>query len=356
MKKLAATLFVILSFLLVPSFIFGASENEEEDLFPKMRVNDQRFYPQRQKPFSQPIFEDAEKIPSEGFPFVSEKKANEMQKRIKELETAIRKQVKNDLINKAQKRKFLGRTEQKTEGRYIEREKEPTLVTGIDEKAISKMLGEATPHEPEFFGRAFFQEGEDIAGTLNFPIPADYILGPGDSLKVIVWSDLGDETVNDATVNPEGQIYIPLLGMIGVQGLTFKQFEESILAGLSGKFKHFKGQVMINKIRSIPIFVTGEVERPGAQIVSALSTAFHALYRARGPSSRGSMRRIQINRKNSSIAVIDLYKYFTRGDKSQDVFLEAGDTIFVPTVGPRVKIIGEVIRPAVYEILDEKNL
>jgi protein involved in polysaccharide export with SLBB domain len=186
--------------------------------------------------------------------------------------------------------------------------------------------------------------------------PSNYVLGPGDELKIIIWSELGDETVYDTSVNPEGQVYIPIIGVMGVSDLTVKQFENNILNQLSGKFKHFKGQVTLSKVRTIQVFAVGEVETPGAMAVSGLATTFTALYQAGGPTDKGSMRYIKLLRNNGKSYSIDFYDYLLNGDKSQDLQLRDGDTIFVPAFKSKVTVKGEVVRPAIYEIKDETSL
>lgn len=209
----------------------------------------------------------------------------------------------------------------------------------------------------ERFGESFFKKGEDVLMFWHTSaIPPTYMLGPGDVLKIIVWSSLGNETVYDVVVNPEGQVYIPILGILGVGGLTLEQFQQTVLGALAAKFPHFKGQVTLTKVRNIQIYVVGEVRRPGAMILPAISTSFNALYRAGGPTEIGSYRKIKVIRNNKTLTIIDLYNYFTKGDNSSDIYLEDGDTIFVPPTSNLVTVRGEVVRPAIYEILNEQSL
>lgn len=207
------------------------------------------------------------------------------------------------------------------------------------------------------FGKDFFEEGELSQATLFSGLaPSGYQLGAGDELKIIIWSELGDETVYDVQVNPEGQVYVPIIGVIRVTGQTVGEFEQTVMGSLSGKFKHFKGQATLTKVRTIQIFVAGEVERPGAMNISGLATAFSALYQAGGPTQRGSMRRISVLDPSGKAKTIDLYRYLLSGDRSQDIAVKNGDTIFVPTAEGRVTVAGMVTRPAIYEIIDGNSL
>lgn len=207
------------------------------------------------------------------------------------------------------------------------------------------------------FGKEFFAKGAQTDTNLFAnSAPSNYQLGPGDNLKIIIWSELGDETVYDVQVNPEGQVYIPMIGVIGVSGNTVGQFEKIVLGKFSNKFKHCKGQVTLSQVRTIMIFVAGEVEKPGAMMVSGLTTAFSALYHAGGPTDKGSMRNIRVIESNGRTKEIDLYKYFMSGDRRQDVSIMNGDTIFVPTTEKHVTVMGTVTRPAIYEVLGETSL
>ncbi|MBF0501330.1 MAG: SLBB domain-containing protein [Candidatus Riflebacteria bacterium] len=290
----------------------------------------------------------------------------QLQKQVAELQKVVKIKTKDEILRERRaKVRASGETAER-KPYFIERLDEPPLdVTPgegrIDEATLDELAGarmaKRMKEAPRAFGSLFFERGEDLGSVQSdSPIPSTYRLGAGDALKIIVWSEMGDETVYDVTVNPEGQVYVPIIGVIGVQGLTIGQFEETIIGSLSGKFKHFKGQVTLTKVRTLQIFVTGEAAKPGALMVNALSTAFHALYRAGGPTDKGSMRRIKLIRDGVAVGTIDLYKYFLSGDKTQDMSLETGDTLFIPPILDRVQISGEVLRPAIYELLENRTL
>ena len=112
----------------------------------------------------------------------------------------------------------------------------------------------------------------------------------------------------------------------------------------------------LTKVRTIQIFVVGEVEKPGAMNVSGLATAFSALYQAGGPTQRGSMRHVKVLDSSGKAKSIDLYRYFLSGDRSQDIPVKNGDTIFVPAADSRISVTGMVNRPAIYELSGETSL
>ena len=110
------------------------------------------------------------------------------------------------------------------------------------------------------------------------------------------------------------------------------------------------------RLRTMKVFVVGEVMRPGPYEVSSLATLSHALYAACGPSKSGSLRQIRVVREGKVVAESDFYKFFIQGDRTQDVRLQSGDTILVPPIGPVAAIGGPVKRPAIFEIKDRTSL
>jgi protein involved in polysaccharide export with SLBB domain len=282
-----------------------------------------------------------------------------VKKRLQQLEKALEEKTREEIV--AENNKKL-RQEKESDEFYIERIEEDSdastkrLSKAEIELEVAERL-EKSQVSLKIFGSDFFSRGEIFQGGLMAgSAPSHYKLGPGDELKMIVWSELGDETVYDVQVNPEGQIYVPVIGVMGVSGLTVGEFEQMALGQMAKKFEHFKGQVTLTKIRTIQIYVVGEVEKPGALTISGLSTAFTALYQAGGPTQRGSMRKIKVLGSAGKSTSLDLYRYFLSGDRSQDVSLDNGDTIFVPAIETSVKVKGLVTRPAIYEIKEGDSL
>jgi protein involved in polysaccharide export with SLBB domain len=193
-----------------------------------------------------------------------------------------------------------------------------------------------------------FAPVEDVA------VGPEYVLGPGDSLVIYVWGLV--ENVFTETVNRNGEIFIPKAGTLRVWGLSFERAEQLIRDQLSRVYTGFRISVTMGRLRTIRVFVVGEVTRPGAYTIGALSTLTNALFVAGGPSKQGTLRRISVLRNNKVVSEMDFYDFLLRGDKSQDIRLESGDTVFVPTIGPTVGLIGNVNRPAIYELKGETQV
>lgn len=207
---------------------------------------------------------------------------------------------------------------------------------------------DAVTEKLEPFGYDLFRNASELSPPSEVAHLDDYILGPGDNIIIYLWGKVEKEY--NLTVDRQGKVFIPKVGEIVVWGLALKDFESHVAQKLSGVYKDFRASVSLGKIRSIRVFLTGEVKKPGAYTVSSLTTLFNALYLAGGPNKRGSLRDIKLIRNNKIHATLDLYQFLLKGDSRSDVRLASGDAIFVPVTGSRVSISGQVKRPAIYEL------
>ncbi|MFQ6008331.1 MAG: SLBB domain-containing protein, partial [Candidatus Zixiibacteriota bacterium] len=206
---------------------------------------------------------------------------------------------------------------------------------------------------PEFeqlqpFGMEMFRGSSEINPPTDIASADDYVLGPGDNLIIFLWGRVEKEY--NLTLDREGKVFIPKVGELVGWGLTLKQFTHLAKKRFSKVYTEFDLTISLGRIRSMRIYVTGEVKRPGAYTVSSLTSLFNALYIAGGPNERGSMRNIKLMRSGKPRAEVDLYNLLLKGDNSTDVRLQTGDVIFVPVAGMRVAIRGEVNRSAIYEL------
>jgi protein involved in polysaccharide export with SLBB domain len=218
-----------------------------------------------------------------------------------------------------------------------------------------KLDAEPFKRELRQFGYRFFKNSAQSAGTMdNFPVGENYILGPGDSISITLWGSLNVH--QELMVDRNGEITIPRVGAVKVWGLSYEKAKDVIEKAVSRYFKNFEINVTLGKLRTIQVYVVGEVEMPGSYPVSSLATVVNALSAAGGPTRNGSLRLIKLTRKGSLTEEIDLYDMFLSGDRSKDVRLQNGDTIFVPVIGPVVAIAGEVKRPAIYETKGKQTL
>jgi protein involved in polysaccharide export with SLBB domain len=203
------------------------------------------------------------------------------------------------------------------------------------------------------FGYDFFDsQANTFSPIQDIPVGPDFIVGPQDSLAVHIWN-VPDPTFNRSFIVPverDGMIVIPQVGAIPVGGQSFSQVERTVRARLGTLLKRFELHVSMARIRTIKVFVVGEVVRPGAYEVSALATTSNALYAACGPARSGSLRQVKVMREGKTVAELDLYDFLLRGDRRFDQRLQSGDVVLVPPLGPVVAVSGSIKRPAIYEI------
>jgi polysaccharide export outer membrane protein len=213
------------------------------------------------------------------------------------------------------------------------------------QRYVAESIGQMLP----IFGAALFEHVPATFAPLDrAPVGIEYAIAPGDALQITAWGQLNFS--RQLIVARTGQIMLPDAGPISVEGLNYSQAASAIKSGLSHFYKNFDVSVTLSRLHSIQIFVVGEARRPGSYTVSSLSTLVNAIFASGGPSSRGSMRNIQLKRGDQIVRHFDLYQLLVNGDKSQDAQLVPGDVIFIPPAGPRVAIAGSVGHRAIYEI------
>ncbi len=205
------------------------------------------------------------------------------------------------------------------------------------------------------FGYDFFQDTaiRAITDRKDIPVHAKYIIGPGDEVKIMLWGRVNAQY--NLVVDRNGSITIPSIGPLYVAGMTFEQMS-TYLIKQSEQIVGANIDITMGALKTIPVFILGEVKRPGAFLIGSFATITDALLLAGGPTAIGTMRNVQLRRKDKVITAFDLYNLLLKGDKSNDVILQAGDVVFVPVSGPQVGIAGNVRRPAIYELKDRTDL
>lgn len=205
------------------------------------------------------------------------------------------------------------------------------------------------------FGYELFSEAAVRVTTdrKDVPVPLKYVIGPGDEVKLLLWGRVNAQYT--LAVDRDGKITIPQIGPMFVAGMTFEEMSKQVIKQ-SEQIVGTNVDISMGALKTIPIFVLGDVRRPGAYTIGSFATMTDALLIAGGPTEIGSMRSVQLKRKGQLVTTFDLYDLLLKGDKSKDMTLMAGDVVFVPVTGPLVGIAGNVKRPAVYELRDRFDL
>ncbi len=215
---------------------------------------------------------------------------------------------------------------------------------------ISNSLGKTLP----MYGYNLFNDVPDtFAPVENIPVTPDYLIGPGDEIVIRGW---GQVDINiHAVVDRNGEINLPKVGAINVTGIRYQELQGYLKKAIGHVFRNFNLDVTLGKLRSVQVFVVGQARQPGVYTVSSLSTLVNTLFASGGPSTKGSLRHIQVKRNGQIITELDMYDLLLKGDKSKDIPLLPGDVIYIPPVGHLVAIAGSVNNPAIYELKDDNT-
>jgi protein involved in polysaccharide export with SLBB domain len=208
----------------------------------------------------------------------------------------------------------------------------------------------------ERFGEDIFRNGTGNAEELPMDLPAgpDYVVGPGDGLTIRLSGGISQRL--QRVVDREGRVALPEVGGVEVSGRSLGDVQHLVQTVLRAQFRGVDADVSLSRIRTVRVYVVGDVERPGAYDVSSLSTPLNALFTAGGPTAGGSLRNLRHYRGQQLIQEVDAYDLLLHGIRGDMQRLQAGDTIEIPPLSGEVTVGGMVRRPAIYELHGEKNL
>lgn len=209
--------------------------------------------------------------------------------------------------------------------------------------------------ELEPFGYDLFdQDTNQLLPDVSMPVPENYLMGPGDKINVQLVGKENQEYMLE--VSRDSTISLPRIGVIPVGGLTFDELKANLKKRIKSQYIGVEAFITLGELRSIQVFVLGEVKKPGSYSVDGLSTMTNALLNGGGVTKIGSLRNIELKRRGKTISSLDLYDLLLKGDTSGDLRLRPGDVVHVPSIKKTVAISGEVRRPAIYELKKEKKL
>lgn len=221
------------------------------------------------------------------------------------------------------------------------------------QKFTASTTGQVLP----IYGANLFRNVPSTFAPLDMaPVPPDYLIGPGDELRIRVWGQVNFQA--NVRVDRSGEIYIPIsqIGPVHVAGIPYSELDPHLRSAIGRVYRNFDLIADLGQIRAIQVYVAGEARRAGVYTVSSLSTLVDALFASGGPSIQGSLRDIQLRRGAETLADFDLYALLIHGDKSKDVKLLSGDVIYIPPVGPQAAVTGSVRTPAIYELRNNESL
>jgi protein involved in polysaccharide export with SLBB domain len=214
----------------------------------------------------------------------------------------------------------------------------------------------ARPPAVQRFGMQIFENGTRDLQMLptDLPVGPEYVLGPGDSVSVDLWGGVSRRFYR--VVDRQGRLTLPEVGPILVAGKSLSDVQTELQKTMRTQLRDISVDISLSRLRTIRVYVVGDVIRPGAYDIGSLSTPLNALFAAGGPTGRGSLRTLKHYRGNTLVQDVDVYDLLLHGIKGDVQRLENGDTVMVPPLGPQITIDGMVRRPAIYEQKNEKSL
>ena len=236
--------------------------------------------------------------------------------------------------------------------------KNPERATEAFKKGIktdSEYENRGNSTELPYFGYDVFAGNSlDFTPVKHLPVPHDYIIAPGDEVRIQLYGKSYSDL--KLKIDREGKLNIPEYGPEYVAGQTFSELKSYVASLIQRKSIGVEAVISLSAMRTIQVFVTGGVRQPGAYNVNGLTTLSQALIAAGGIKLTGSLRSIKVKRLGKTMVTFDAYDLIVNGDSRQDIRLQAGDTILVPTKKSDIVIKGEVLRPAHYELKADSRL
>jgi len=219
---------------------------------------------------------------------------------------------------------------------------------------FQRFVEESTGRWLPLHGAELFERSEKYTADAQTPPAADYRVATGDEIRLQIWGAV--DYVGSHTVDRQGQISLPRIGVVTVAGTAVKDLEAVIRKSVSAVFNNVQINASLGSLRGLTVYVVGQARQPGTHTVSPWGTLVNALFASGGPDASGSMRQIQLKRGGKLMTTLDLYDFIVKGDKANDVPLQSGDVIVIPPAGPRVAVTGAWDHAAIYELLPGHTL
>lgn len=205
------------------------------------------------------------------------------------------------------------------------------------------------------YGYDFFKYSPStFVQSSSSPVPADYILGPGDLLEI---NYFGSKVLTEENyIARNGDVFLPLIGPVSLAGMTYREASDFLKKKVESTLIGTNISISLSELRSISVYLLGEAYKPGLYTMSALSSISNALFVAGGVNQKGSLRNIEIKRDGKLVGIYDFYDFLLKGRIDKEIRLQDGDIIFVPFISNRIRMGGAFKRPASYEFVEGETL
>jgi protein involved in polysaccharide export with SLBB domain len=180
--------------------------------------------------------------------------------------------------------------------------------------------------------------------------PDEYLVGPGDRFLVYMWGKLEERI--ELTVSSEAMLLLPSIGAVDVSGKTLAQTKTALREAILKAYRGVNIAISLVGIRRFRCYVLGEVQRPGAYVMTGVMRVSDAISMAGGISDSGAVRGIRIENERSGMRTADMARFFNSKTMESNPYLRDGDQVFVPPRCEYVSINGFVHYPGEYDFCD----
>ena len=204
-----------------------------------------------------------------------------------------------------------------------------------------------------------FEENTKIGGDSQIraksPLTdSGYLIGPGDVISIEVWNN--PEISRDVTIDDRGEIMLPPIRRMSVIAFTTYQLEEELAKYLSKYLIDPIVFVTIKEYNSQRVIALGETTT-GMYTLKRKTTLVELLGQIGGPTDNADVSRIKLIKKDGEILSYDLNELISDPQKSDEVLVSGGDTIYVPPLEiHKVSVLGQVKNPQNIEIKEKMTL
>tara|TARA_B100001057_G_scaffold236509_1_gene236779 strand:+ start:486 stop:3158 length:2673 start_codon:yes stop_codon:yes gene_type:complete len=230
-------------------------------------------------------------------------------------------------------------------------------VDAIDTLTVNDSLNNLPYFGYEIFNNNPFANKDYLIGNID----ENYILGPGDEIRIYVWGAHAYQA--QVRIDLNGNIALPENGVFFASGYTFSTLKNKLKNFLGKSYSGLRASpqtafidVSLTQLRPVSITVLGEANAPGPHLVNGFATVLNALYAAGGIKTSGSLREIKVYRNNKLLKTVDVYNYISAGRLDKDVRLMNNDVIFIPSRQSTIQLNGAVQKTAIYELKDDEGL
>lgn len=192
-----------------------------------------------------------------------------------------------------------------------------------------------------------------VPGT-DLPTPDTYKLAPGDTITIETYGQMN--RTYRLPIEHDGSVNVPDLGPVALQGLDVGSAKSILENRVKSSMLGTSAKVSVTELHSARVLVLGDAERPGSYVLTGVPNVTAALFASGGVKDIGSLRKVELRRDGKVVRKLDTYAELLMGDTSNDLQVLPGDAVLIPTIGATVGVAGEVLRPAVYEILNERTI